>query len=140
MQNFSNGVSCFGGEGGGIYVGRFAVAQRGLAYLVNSYEFFYKLQFVVFWEFLLLLFFNYKKYVFHKLQTYVFNYTFHNFCFNNFPEYFTNALPTFEPTQTNLLQARQVFFWTVTAPNKDLRDKSNIQKLSPEEHRPRQLI
>lgn len=32
------------GEGvGGIYVGRFAVAQRGLAYLVNSYEFFYKL-------------------------------------------------------------------------------------------------
>lgn len=52
--------------------------------------------------------------------------TFHNFCFNIFHEYFVNALPTFEPTQTNLLQVRQVFFWTVTAPNKDLRDKSNI--------------
>lgn len=48
------------------------------------------------------------------------------FALTIFHEYFTNALPTFEPTQTNLLQVRQVFFWTVTAPNKDLRDKSNI--------------
>lgn len=48
------------------------------------------------------------------------------FALTIFHEYFTNALPTFELTQTNLLQVRQVFFWTVTAPNKDLRDKSNI--------------
>lgn len=41
-----------------------------------------------------------------------------------FHEFFVNALPTFEPTQTNLLQVRQVFVLTVTVPNKETRGAS----------------
>lgn len=49
------------------------------------------------------------------------------FALTIFPKFFVNALPTFEPTQTNLLhagEARQVFVLTVTVPNKETRGTS----------------
>lgn len=60
--------------------------------------------------------------MFHKSQTFFFLITyFITFALTIFHEFSVNALPTFEPTQTNLLQVRQVFVWTVTVPNKETR-------------------
>lgn len=64
--------------------------------------------------------------MFLKSKTYVFNHTFHNFCFNNFPQIFRERFTYFRTNPNKLAagEARQVFVLTVTVPNKETRGTS----------------
>lgn len=95
-------------------LGDLLLSQRGLVYLVNSYRFYFK-QVCYFKKII----FKYVCFINRKLIFLITHFI--TFAFTIFHEFFVNALPTFEPTQTNLLQVRQVFVWTVIVPNKETR-------------------